>query len=799
MARIDSNSNFADCLTVGQAASYLGVSTATLRNWDRSGKLKPRRHPQNGYRIYLHEDLEGVLRSADLSTRESPFVPRADWSEMRESDHFVQFYENDEFLVDSITGFVAAALEGGNSSLVVATLEHRIAIQRNLTAAGVGIAAAIEAGRYVVLDAADTLAKFIVDGVPNERLFMEHFGGVMAKLAHGGRRVHAFGEMVSLLWAEGNRHAAIRLEELWNELGKSHRFVLFCAYPLALFGDESHAVPFNGICACHTRVIPAESYADIDSADERLRAVTRLQQKAQALEAEIAHRTEVEKTLAKRERELADFLEHSTVGLHKVGPDGTILWANRADYELLGYTFNEYVGHSIIEFHADPGVVADMLDRLHRGETFKDFPARLRSKDGSIKHVLVNSSACFENGKFAYTRCFTRDVTQQYLAEQALREADRRKDHFLATLAHELRNPLAPIQQGLEVLRIDSRDERLREEAHSMMERQVQLLARLVDDLLDVTRIARDKMELRKEPVELADIVRNAVETSRPWVDSAGHHLSVTLPERPMFLDADPTRMAQVFSNLLNNSAKYTEGPQGRIEIEARLDGSNAVVAVRDNGLGISRESLATVFDMFRQAEQSVERAQGGLGIGLALVRRLVELHGGTINAHSDGPGKGSEFTVRLPLSSTEAARVKTPLPPGDFAAVRHRILVVDDNKDAAHTLSMLLRVKGHQVRIATSGLQALQIAPEFLPQLILMDIGMPHPDGLETTRRLRKLPCGQDVMIVALTGWGQPDDVRRSIDAGCSAHVVKPVEFSELELLLAQLASSPARAGTRG
>jgi PAS domain S-box-containing protein len=791
MAHPGNDTNFSNCLMVGQAANYLGVSTATLRNWDRSGKLKPRRHPQNGYRIYLHEDLQALLRSADLSMKESAFAPRADWSSMGESDHFVQFYENDEFLIESITGFVAAALQSGNSSAVIATLEHRIAIQRKLTACGISIAAAMDAGQYIVLDAADTLAQFMVDGVPNKQRFTEILGGAIAKLADGGRRVHAFGEMVALLWADGNRHAAIRLEEFWNELGKTHRFALLCAYPLALFGDESHAVPFNGICACHTRVIPAESYADIDSADERLRAVTLLQQKAQTLEAEIEHRKEVEKTLKKRERELADFFEHATVGLHKVGPDGTILWANRADYELLGYTFNEYVGNSITVFHADAAAIADMLNRLHRGERLTDFSARLRTKDGSIKHVLVDSNACFENGKLAYTRCFTRDVTQQHQAEQALREADRRKDHFLVTLAHELRNPLAAIRHGLEVLPIESCDERLREETRSVMERQVRHLTRLVDDLLDVSRITRDKVELRKERIELATIVNHSVETSRPLIDSAGHQLIVTLPERPILLDVDPTRMAQVFSKLLNNSAKFTEAG-GRIEIEARLDGSNAVVAVRDNGVGISRESLASVFDMFRQAERSLERAQGGLGIGLTLVRRLVELHGGSINAHSDGPGKGSVFIVRLPIATSEAARARTPVPPGDFSAAKLRILVVDDNKDSVHTLGMLLRVKGHQVRTATSGLEALRLAPEFLPQVILMDIGMPQLDGLETTRRFRKQPCGQDVMIVALTGRGQPDDVRRSIDAGCSAHLVKPVEFAELERLLSQMASSP-------
>ncbi len=792
MARLSNGSNFADCLTVGQAAVYLGVSTSTLRNWDRSGKLKPRRHPQNGYRIYLHEDLEAVLRSADLSTlNDAAFLPRFDWSEMGDREHFVQFYESDEFLIESVSGFVAAALNEGQSSVVIATHAHRVALQRKLAADGIAIAGAIEAGRYIVLDAADTLAKFMVDGLPDARLFTAHVGQAISQLAQGGRRVHAFGEMVALLWAEGNRHAAIRLEELWNELGKSHRFALFCAYPIAGFDDVSHAVPFNGICACHTRVFPAESYADIDSAGERLRAISLLQQKAQSLEAEIDHRKEVEKSLSERERELTDFFENAPVGIHQVGPNGTIQWANRADYELLGYSAEQYVGRSITEFHVDQDVVADILDRLRRGETLSDFPARLRCKNGSIKHVLIHSSACIEDGEFAYTRCFTRDVTQQWQAEQALREADRRKDHFLATLAHELHNPLAPISHSLEALRQHGVEESVAEEARRVMERQVRQLTRLVDDLLDISRITRDKLELRKERVDLAAIVRNAVETSRPLIDSAGHQLTVTLPERPVFLIADPTRMAQVFSNLLNNSAKYTDAG-GRIEIEATVVGRHVDIMVRDNGVGIPCEALAYVFDMFRQADGSLERSQGGLGIGLTLVRRLVELHGGTINVQSDGPAKGSEFTVRLPIANIERDPARATRPAQLRTAGKQRILVVDDNKDAGDTLTLLLQTKGHDVRTARDGLQAIDIATEFLPSAILMDVGMPNLNGYDTTRRIRQLPCGKDVRIIALTGWGQPEDVRRSTDAGCSAHLVKPVNIEKLQQLFAQWSLAP-------
>jgi PAS domain S-box-containing protein len=792
MTRPGSSPNFSDYRTVGEAAAFLGVSTATLRNWDRTGKLKPRRHPQNGYRIYLHEDLEAVLRSADVSSlTDGSVAPRVDWSQMGESDHFVQFYESDDFLIDSVSGFVGAALTAGQASLAIATPAHRAALARKLSHCGIDVAETVAAGRLVLLDAAETLSKFMVDGSPDRQRFAESVGEVVATLARTGLRIHAFGEMVALLWADGNRDGAIRLEELWNELGERRRFALFCAYPIAGFGEEGHSAPFEGICACHSRVLPSESYTAVLDMDERLRAIALLQQKARSLEVEIAHRREVEQTLSQRERELADFFENATEGMHKVGPDGTILWANKAECDLLGYAIEEYVGRHIADFHADQDVIHAILEKLVRGETLENFPARLRCKNGAIKHVLINSSACFVKGEFAYTRCFTRDVTQRWEAEEALRAADGRKDEFLATLAHELRNPLAPVKSALEVLNSGQCTAEVAEDARNIMERQLQHMTRLVDDLLDVSRITRDKIELRRERVELATVVTSAVETSRPWIDAAGHELTVALPARPVFVDADPTRMAQVFANLLNNSAKYTE-PGGRIAIEARECGRDVLVTVRDNGVGIACDALAYVFDMFRQVDRSMDRCQGGLGIGLTLVRRLVELHGGAIHAESDGPGQGSAFVVRVPMAAAAPGDAATPREESRAAGAKRRVLVADDNADARYTLSALLRIQGHEVRTAGDGLEAVDAAAEFLPEVILMDVGMPQLNGYEAARRIRQMPCGRDVMIVALTGWGQAEDMQQSADAGCSAHLVKPVSLAALERLLAE----PVRSG---
>jgi PAS domain S-box-containing protein len=787
MARLGTTPpNFADCLTIGEAAEFLGVSAGTLRNWDRSGKLKSRRHPQNGYRIYLHEDLEAVLRSADLSTlTDESFAPKFNWNQLGDSEHFVQFYENDDYLIDSVSRFVEAALRGGHASIVIATPEHRHALQRKLVACGVDVAKAIEADKYVLLDARQTLSELMVGDSPDRVRFEQIIGSTIARLSDGKHRIHAFGEMVALLWHEGNRDAAIALEQLWNKLAERYAFALFCAYPIAEFNSETCVDGFKGVCSCHTQVIPAESYSAADTVDKRLRAISLLQQKAQSLEAEIEHRKAVERSLSLRERELADFFDNAKEGLHKVGPDGTILWANKAEYGLLGYTESEYVGHSIIEFHADADVIADILQRLRQGETIVNYPARLRCKDGTIKHVQITSNACIEDGEFRYTRCFTRDVTEQWEAEQALLEESRRKDEFLATLSHELRNPLAPVRNALALLDGKPGADLNRETAIPIIKRQVDQLTRLVDDLLDISRVSRDKIELRKQVVDVASVIESAVETSRPTIDAASHELQISLPSKPINLNVDPARMSQVFSNLLNNAAKFTERG-GRIEIEARAEGREVVVVVRDNGVGIACEDLAYVFDMFRQADRSLEKSHGGLGIGLTLVRRLVEFHGGTVNAQSEGTGKGSQFMVRLPVAETAAKRSRAKQPKEKPNAPKFRILVVDDNQDAGRTLGMLLQINGHEVRNAQDGLEAVAVAEEFRPDVILMDVGMPKLNGYEATRRIRESSFGKDIFIIALTGWGQAEDIARSIDAGCSAHLVKPVDFVELEQLLA-------------
>lgn len=420
----------------------------------------------------------------------------------------------------------------------------------------------------------------------------------------------------------------------------------------------------------------------------------------------------------------------------------------------------------------------------------------LRSRTGELVGLLsTHWSAPYEPTdrdlrRFDVLARQAADLIERLRAEEALREADRRKDEFLATLAHELRNPLAPLRNGLAVIRRAGSDPEALASAGEMMERQLGQMVRLIDDLLDVSRISRGKVELRSERLDLATAVASAVETSQPLIDSSGHRLTVVAPDEPVYVNADPVRLSQVIANLLNNAAKYTERG-GWIRLSYGREGEEAVVRVQDNGVGISATMLPRVFEMFAQVDRSLNRAQGGLGIGLSLVRGLVEMHGGRVAVHSNGPGTGSEFVIRLPAIAVPApvATVSPAPTTGDSEGVtkptRRRILVVDDNEDSARSMSQLLKLIGHETRTANDGLEALDIAEAYRPDLILLDIGMPRLNGYETAARLRQRPWAANVILIALTGWGQQDDRRRSREAGFDHHLVKPVDMDVLEKLL--------------
>ncbi len=378
-------------------------------------------------------------------------------------------------------------------------------------------------------------------------------------------------------------------------------------------------------------------------------------------------------------------------------------------------------------------------------------------------------------------------------SEEALRHAGRRKDEFLATLAHELRNPLAPLRNALTALRLTRNPETL-VDARAIMERQLEHLIRLVDDLLDVSRITTGRIELRTERVSISSVLESAIETSHPLIEASGHALEVNLPREALFVDADATRLCQVFANILNNAAKYTPYA-GHISLAARREGDNAVVTIEDDGVGIPPEMLPRVFELFTQVDRSLERTQGGLGIGLSLVQRLVELHGGSVEASSPGLGKGSRFTVRLPLQVEPDKRI-TAAPEAGAATSPHRrrVLVVDDNHDAALSLAMVLEMKGNHAWTAHDGIEALDMAAEFQPEVVLLDIGMPRLNGHDVARRIREQPSGKAMVLIALTGWSQEADRDRSIAAGFDLHMTKPIDFDQLEQVLESL--NPLSAG---
>lgn len=410
--------------------------------------------------------------------------------------------------------------------------------------------------------------------------------------------------------------------------------------------------------------------------------------------------------------------------------------------------------------------------------------------DKTLHWVLARGRATYaDDGHPVSMRGVTLDVTERRRNEEALRNADRKKDDFLAVLAHELRNPLAPIRTGLQVLR-QSVDPSARQRVQDMMDRQLSHLIRLIDDLLDISRINRDKMNLHLARISIADVIGSALETTRPVVELAGHTLDVDLGAEPILVNADLTRLAQVIANLLTNSAKYTL-PGGRIRVVARREGAMAVVAVSDTGIGIPSEALDGIFEMFSQVDRSLERVTGGLGIGLALVRRLVELHGGTVSVRSGGTDRGSEFSVRIPIAApiepTAAADGALSLA-ANSNGHRWRILVVDDSRDAAEALTEMLSMIGNDVAMAHDGVEAVERAEQLRPDVVLMDVAMPRLNGLDATRRIREQPWGRDMRIVALTGWGQDSDRASTVAAGCDGHLVKPVGFDEVVRLLGSL-----------
>jgi PAS domain S-box-containing protein len=486
---------------------------------------------------------------------------------------------------------------------------------------------------------------------------------------------------------------------------------------------------------------------------------------------------------------LAAIVESSDDAIIGQTLDERIASWNRGAERLYGYTAEEIVGKplSLLVPSDHPDELPTIMERIKRGEFIEHYETERLRKDGSRVDVsLTISPVRNAEGKIIGASKIARDIT-------ARKEEDRRKNEFIALLAHELRNPLAPLRNALQVMRLAGDNRETVEQARTMMERQLQHLVRLVDDLLDVSRISQGKLQLRKERISLEAVVGNALEVCEALVKQQNHELTVTLPKEPLYVDADKTRLAQALCNLLSNAVKYSDRGS-HVWLTVRREGNEAVIRVKDAGIGIQAHMLSKVFDLFTQIDRSLEKSQGGLGVGLTIVKRLVEMHGGSVEAHSEGHGMGSEFVIRLPLvlsltQEQEGERDNQQT----FRASGHRILVVDDNVDSATTLAMMLKIMGHEVRTAHDGLEGVETAAVFRPDFILLDIGMPKLNGYDACRRIREQPWGKNVGIVALTGWGQDEDKRRSQEAGFNSHLVKPVEPAALEKLLAELKSETA------
>ncbi|MDT7605062.1 MAG: hypothetical protein QOF61_3059 [Acidobacteriota bacterium] len=654
---------------------------------------------------------EAMLHNSDAHLAHG-FAPCPDWSAMSESEHFVQFYEADVFLLSSLSGFIRAGLEAGDACIIVATEAHREGLDEQLLASGLDVAAARESGQFVVLDAAETLSKFMVDGSPDPVRFTEVIGGLIARVAKGRPRVRAFGEMVALLWAEGNQDGAIRLEELWNDLGKAYQFSLFCAYPMHGFGGEHFVEPLGNVCTTHTRVIPAESYATLDNPEERLRAIIHLQQKASSLQAEIAEHKRTEEALRAVKEELEVQLEERAL----------------------------------------------LLER-------------------------------------------------EQMARAEAESASRLKDEFLATVSHELRTPLNAIMGWSHMLRAGALDETTAARALETIERNAQAQAQLVEDILDVSRVITGKLRLNITPVDVASVINAATDSVQLAADAKGIQLEVSLDRSARHVAGDAGRLRQVVWNLLSNAIKFTPAG-GRVEVRLARADSDVELSVSDTGCGISADFLPFIFDRFRQADGTSTRRHGGLGLGLSIVRHLVELHGGTVNVESAGEGHGTTFTVRLPLAlprnngASRRNKNAVGLRAGADAAARAErlsalqgvnVLVVDDDEDTLQMLSVMLAGYSAEVRAAASEAEALKVLERFEPDVVVSDLAMPEADGYSLINKLRALDAqrGRHTPVVALTAYVRVEDRVRALSAGFNMFVPKPVEPEELLTAIARLAES--------
>ena len=593
----------------------------------------------------------------------------ADTVSTRGSSHIVQFYEGEGHLFHTVATFLAEGIAAGEPCVVVATPEHLAGLSARFHAMGLALPDLQATGRVLLLDARETLAHFMVGGMPDPQRFRAVVGALLQQVGAGPQRnVRAFGEMVDVLWRDGNPEAAVYLEELWEELAQDHTFALLCAYALNNFYKEVHGPYFDRICHHHTHVRPTETVSASD-ASEHGREIALLQQRAKALETEIEHRRQLEHSLRRAlaaqrvteqqlresQESLRDFVDNALEGMHWVGPDGTILWANQAELDLLGYTADEYVGHNIIDFHDDRVAAEMMLRDLHAGRSIRNRELRMVARNGSVKVVLINSNVLWRDGRFLHTRCFTSDITDRKRAEEALQrardeaaQASRAKSDFLAVMSHELRTPLNSILGYHDLLdqQVGGPVTRQQRTYLSRIRQATQQLLRVIEQILSLTRIEAGQDELQLSTVDVTTVVREASALLEGTAQHKRLQLVVHAPPRPLTAEVDVDKLRQILLNLISNAVKFTDA--GKVEVTIRSAGRSVYIEVADTGPGIEREDMERIFEPFVQLDAANTRRHGGTGLGLAVSRNLARAMHGDVTVMST-PGAGSRFILELP------------------------------------------------------------------------------------------------------------------------------------------------------
>ncbi|KVA06636.1 histidine kinase [Burkholderia latens] len=713
------------------------------------------------------------------------------------ADHFVQFYESGEQLVAEVASFAVDALSAGGSAIVIARPDRLAAVHERL---GASLDDAAR-GRIFMSSAQELLDSFMDRDLPDPVRFHRSVGTIVETAVRAGRPVHAFGEMVALLCAQDRYAGALRLEALWNELIEQYRFSLYCGYPHDAFPSAEQSEMFRHVCALHRRILPA---ASLRSDENELHLTLALsQQRSRALSDEIRRREAAE-------QQRNGVLMHTPLPIALLsGSAHRVVLANHRFSALCGRT--DIVGQPLTEVlpGGDTPAIMRALEaaRVHgRSTTIGEHRDRPRpdgadSAENARVYRLHFNPQPLTDGLGVIVSAV--EVTEHVAAREKLvaanterdrllgelRDANQAKDQFLAVLGHELRNPLTPISLALELIR--NHDGHATPNEIAIIQRQLDHMVRLIDDLLDVSRITRGKITLKKEAVRLADIVDRAVEVASPLLEQRRHRLHVdTDPDARC--NGDPMRLSQAVANLLTNAAKYTT-PGGDITVRATrgADGT-ALVEVCDNGVGIPPDRLDSIFEPFYRIDGEAKQPHGGLGIGLALVRSLVNLHGGTVRADSSGPGCGSTFTIALPEYRPKPVTGSAPPTPPSIGVMPpgtgRRVMLVDDNEDAASTLAQWLRDAGHDVAVVHDPVTALAAYRAYRPDVAILDIGLPVMDGYELLRRLKAINEVTPCTFLALTGYGRSADRERCLATGFLQHFVKPVDPAALHLAMSRL-----------